>query len=311
MSTNRLLRMLVFLALIVATILGVGVASASRSTISYSAWGPAASIESLPGSSPEVNTAFLDGCPILSRDGLQLYFASNRPDGLDIDIWVAERSSPSAGFGTPVNIGAPINVDGYNDFCPSPMRDGQGFMFVSNRLGGCGGADIYMTRYDPVNGWQEPANLGCQVNSDKDEAGPVLVFAENGPPTLYFSSTRVDELGGSDIYMSEMTGGWSFGKAELVPGVNTDYEDMQPSVRQDGRQIVFASNRPGSLGLDIWSASRESIAVDWSTPVNLGPNVNSTANESRPSLSWDARMLLFGSTRPGEGASDIYYSTRE
>ncbi|MGE5642404.1 MAG: hypothetical protein ACM3Y8_05275 [Byssovorax cruenta] len=311
MSTNRLLRMLVFLALIVATILGVGVASASRSTISYSAWGPAASIESLLGSSSEVNTVFLDGCPILSRDGLKLYLASNRPDGIDIDIWVAERSSSSAGFGTPVNMGAPINVEAYNDFCPSPMRDGQGFMFVSNRPGGCGGADIYLTRYDPINGWQEPVNLGCQVNSDKDEAGPVLVFAENGPPTLYFSSTRVDELGGSDIYMSEMIGGWSFGTAKLIPGVNSDYEDMQPSVSQDGREIIFSSNRPGSLGFDIWSANRDTIAADWSAPINLGSNVNSVANETRPSLSWDARMLLFGSTRPGEGASDIYYSTRE
>ena len=311
MSTNRFIRLLSFVALVAIALLGVRAVNASKSVVSYSPWTPALSIESLPESSSEVNTAFLDGCPILSRDGLQLYLASNRPDGVDLDIWVAERSNPNAGFGTPVNMGSPINVEGYNDFCPSPMRDGQGFMFVSNRPGGCGGADIYLTRYDPVNGWQEPVNLGCQVNSDKDEAGPVLVFAENGPPTLYFSSTRVDELGGSDIYMSEMIGAWSFGEAELVPGVNSGYEDMQPSVRQDGREIVFASNRPSSQGLDIWSASRNSIASDWSTPVNLGPNVNSTANESRPSLSWDARILLFGSTRPGEGASDIYYSTRE
>lgn len=311
MLTNRFLRMVVFVALAVVALPGVGAAGASKSIISYSAWSQSLSIEALPGSSSEVNTAFLDGCPILSRDGLKLYLATNRPDGLDIDIWIAERSDPSSGFGTPLNMGTPINVDAYNDFCPSPMRDGQGFMFVSNRPGGCGGADIYLTRYDPVNGWQEPVNLGCQVNSDRDEAGPVLVFAEAGPPTLYFSSTRADEFGGSDIYMSEMTGGWSFGTAKFVPGVNSDYEDIQPSVGRDGRELVFASNRPGSLGFDIWSARRESIAAAWYMPVNLGSNVNSTANETRPSLSWDARMLLFGSTRPGEGASDIYYSTRE
>ena len=313
MSTNRLISMLVFVSLIAAALLGVEAAYASKSLVSYSAWSPALSIESLPGSSSEVNTAFLDGCPILSRDGLQLYLASNRPDGLDIDIWVAERSSLSLGFGTPVNMGAPINVDGYNDFCPSPMRDGQGFMFVSTRPGGCGGADIYMTRYDgSANSWEQPVNPGCEVNSAADEAGPVLVFAENGSPILYFSSTRADELGGSDIYMSEMTGAWSFGEAKLVPGVNSNSEDMQPSVRRDGREIAFSSNRPGSQGLDIWSASRDSIAGDWSTPVNLGPNVNSTANETRPSLSWDAKTLLFGTTRPGvEGVSDIFYSTRD
>jgi Tol biopolymer transport system component len=311
MSTNNLIRILIFVSLSAAALLGVQAASASKSIVSYSLWSPALSIESLPGSSYEVNTAFLDGCPILSRDSLQLYLASNRPGSLLLDIWVAERTSADQGFGTPVNIGAPVN-SAFNDFCPSPMRDGQGFMFVSNRDGGCGGADIYLTRYDPVNGWQTPVNLGCEVNSSADEAGPVLVFAEPDPPTLYFSSTRSDELGGSDIYRSEMTGAWSFGPATLIPGVNSDYDDMQPSVRRDGREIVFASNRPGSLGFDIWSASRDSIAADWSTPENLGSNVNSIANETRPSLSWDAKMLLFGTTRSGvEGISDIYYSARE
>ena len=298
------------IVMVLVIILG---ATSARAASSFSVWSPALSIESIPGSSSEVNTAFLDGCPILSREGLHLYIASNRLNGLgNLDIWVAERASADGAFGAPVNIGAPINSE-YNDFCPSPLRDGHGFMFVSNRPGGCGGADIYVTRYNPEFGWEAPVNLGCQVNSAADEAGPVLSFAEPGPPTLYFSSTRTDELGGSDIYMSAMTGDWSFGPAALVPGVNSDYDDMQPSVRQDGREIVFASNRPGGVGtanFDVWSASRDRIAEAWSTPVNLGPNVNSTASETRPSLSWDARTLLFGSTRAGEGASDIYYSTR-
>jgi hypothetical protein len=281
---------------------------------SYSDWGAAASLESIPGSSSEVNTAFLDGCPILSRNSLQLYMASNRPDGIgNLDIWVAERTSPDGGFGTPVNMGAPINSE-FNDFCPSPLRDGHGFMFVSNRPGYCGtspNSDIYFTRYDPVHGWQAPVNLGCDVNSPADEAGPVVSYAQTGPPTLYFSSARPGGEGGIDLYMSEMTGNWSFRPANLVPGVNSASDDMQPFVRRDGRELVFSSNRPGSEGFDIWSASRASITDLWSDSVNLGTNVNSPGNETRPSLSWDARTLLFGSTRPGEGVSDIYYSTRD
>jgi hypothetical protein len=255
---------------------------------------------------------------MLSRDGLKLYLASNRPGGIgtgNLDIWVANRDTPDGPFDAPVNIGMPINSEA-NDFCPSPLRDGHGFLFVSNRNGPdtCGGTDIFMTRYDPVDGWKEPTNLGCEVNSPADEAGPVLSFAEPDRPMLYFSSARPDELGGNDIYMSRMTSDWTFGPAELVPGINSDYEDMQPSIRQDGRELVFASNRPDDIGLnnfDIWSASRASIADPWSNVANLGPNVNSPANETRPSLSWDAKMLLFGSTKIGEGASDIYYSTRE
>src|SRR5688500_12935085 len=240
---------------VVLTIMLLVVATPALAAPSFIAWSPALSLESIPGSSSEVNTAFLDGCPILSRNGLELYIASNRPGGLGgLDIWVAERSTPDEGFGTPVNIGAPINSE-YNDFCPSPLRNGHGFLFVSNRPGGCGGSDIYLTRWHPVNGWEEPVNLGCEVNSSADEAGPVLSFAEPGPPTLYFSSTRTGGVGGSDLYMSQMTGAWSFGVAELVPGVNSAYDDMQPSLSRNGRELVFASNRPGSLVFDIWSAT--------------------------------------------------------
>jgi len=278
----------------------------------YSSWGAAASLESVPGTSAELNTAALEGCPTLSHDGLQLYIASNRPGGLGgIDIWVAERASPDDPFGAPANMGAPINSPA-NDFCPSLSRDGKRFLFVSNRPEGCGGADIYMTRYHPEQGWQAPENLGCEVNSSADEAGPVLVQAEPGPPTLYFSSARVGGPGGINLYLSRMVGGWSFGRAELVDGVNSDADDMQPYLRRDGRELVFASNRSGGQGsFDIWSAGRDSIADSWSAPVNLGANVNSAASESRPSLSWEGTMLLFGTTRPGvEGASDIFYSTR-
>jgi len=298
-----------------ALLVGVLAVTPVLAAPSFSSWGPALSLESVPGTSSELNTPFLDGCPMLSRDEQQLYIASNRPDGLGgLDIWVAERASPDGPFGAPVNLGAPINSP-YNDFCPSPLRDGQGFMFVSNRPDpdACGGDDIYLTRRHPVDGWEDPVNLGCEVNSSANEAGPVLSFAEPGPPTLYFSSTRAGGLGGSDLYLSRKADSWSFDPAEPVSSVNSAYDDMQPSVRQDGRELVFASNRPGGQGgFDIWSASRDSIATDWSALVNLGPNVNSAANETRPSLSWEGTTLLFGSNRPGgEGISDIYYTTRD
>jgi hypothetical protein len=277
---------------------------------SFSPWAPALSLSTVPGTSPELNTEFLEGCPFLSRDGLELYIASNRPGGLGgLDIWIADRSTPDGPFGAPYNPGAPINSE-FNDFCPSPLRDGKGFVFVSNRPGGCGGSDIYITRKHPTFGWQEPVNLGCEVNSSSDEAGPVLVFEELGPPTLYFSSTRD---GVSNLYKSRMTGDWTFGPADLIPGVNSAFDDFRPFVSRDGRELYFDSNRPGGLGgFDIWSSNRDSISSEWSLPINLGPDVNSPANETRASLSWDGLMLLFGSDREGgEGSLDIYYSTRE
>jgi hypothetical protein len=115
-----------------------------------------------------------------------------------------------------------------------------------------------------------------------------------------------------DIYVSEL--GWrGFGSATPVVELNDPAaNDIQPNVRKDGLEIVFSSNRSGGLGgQDIWVATRTSIHHPWSTPVNLGPNVNTDAGETRPSFSWDARTLLFGRAPGPEGSSDIYVTTRD
>jgi OOP family OmpA-OmpF porin len=114
---------------------------------------------------------------------------------------------------------------------------------------------------------------------------------------------------GGDLYMSESHGG-VYAPAVLVPGVNSDADDGQPNVRRDGLELFFYSTRPGALGgPDLYSAHRPSTSAPWSTPVNLGSEVNTAAGETRPSLSWDGTTLYFGSTREA-GQSDIYVTTR-
>ena len=272
-------------------------------------WSAAQALESLPGSSGEVNTTFNDGCPIQSPDGLSLFMATNRPDGLGmIDIWVAQRSSIDVGFGPPVNLGAPVNSEA-EDFCPTPVR-GKGLFFVSRRAGGCApnSADMYFARLNPSHGWTAPQHLGCTVNSTGDEFSPAYV-EENGSGVLYFSSNRG---GNHDIYRSVQQSDGTFAAPVAVAGLNTTSDEFRPNVRKDGREIVFDSNRHGGLGAtDIYAATRSSVDQAWSAPVNLGPAINSTAGESRASLSWDGRTLLFGSGKAGgEGMADIYYSTR-
>ena len=274
------------------------------------AWGPAQSLESLPGSSSEVNTASNDGCPIQAPDGLSLYMATNRPGGEGgIDIWVAHRSSTDEGFGAPVNLGPKVN-SGANDFCPTPVR-GKGLFFVSTRAGGCGvgTADIYFARQNPAHGWSTPSHLGCTLNSAGDEFSPSYV-EENGSNVLYLSSNRG---GNHDIYRSLEQGDGSFAAPVAVTEINTTADEFRPNVRKDGREIVFDSNRTGGLGAtDIYSAARSSVDEPFSTPANLGPDINTPAGESRASLSWDGTTLLFGSGKAGgEGMSDIYISTRD
>ena len=298
--------------------------------ISYTPWTTAISAEQIPGTSTEFNSASGDGCPFISPDGRKFFQASNRVGTMGgIDIWVSTREEVSDPWGPPVNVGAPVNSTA-NDFCPTMSRNGHTFYFVSNRVGSgtCGGDDIYVAELGDDGTFGTPTNLGCAVNSAGNEAGPFPLTEPGSGPVLYFSSTRAGGFspeaigaitGDADIYRSEWKAG-SYAAATLVPGVNTASTDLQPNLQRDGIEMYFASNRPGIPGTtgtlggnDIFVATRASAHEAWGTPMDLGANVNSSiGDETRPSLSWDAKTLYFGSTRPfGEGANDIYVTTRE
>lgn len=283
----------------VALLLGVATATAATAA-KYGDWSTPVSAEK--GSSRKLNTAQNDGCPILSPDGLDLYMASTRPGGLGgIDIWVAHRPDTKHGWSAPVNLGAPVN-SASDDFCPTPTT-GNRLFFVTKRDEPNG--DIYVTKLRK-GVWEQPVNLGPNVNSPDQEWSPSVYTDSKGREVLYFSSTRPGGPGLQDIYYSV-----DYGPAKLAPGLNTASDDARPNVRHDGREIVFDSTRPGTLGgPDIWTATRRTDDADWNAPVHLMAQ-SSTAGDTRASLSWDGSYLLFGSAREGgEGEADIYVSTR-
>lgn len=306
------MRMGIKLALL-AAVVSVTPLVAVAQAMHFSAWAPAQKVDEIGGNSSELNTPFLDGCPIQSPDGLSLYMASNRPGGLGLlDIWVARRERTNAPWGAPQNLGEPVNSTA-DDFCPTPVRGG-GLFFVSREAlpGTCGMGDIYFTRFNPSQGWREPEHLACAPegpNSPLDEQGPSYVEV-GGKALLYFSRSSLSVPG--EIYASERLAGGSFGPAAAVSELNdATANDIQPNVRKDGRELVFSSNRSGTLGgQDVWAATRDSVYDPWSAPLNLGEAVNTGAGETRPALSWNAKTLLFGRAPGPEGMSDIYVSTR-
>lgn len=262
-----------------------------------------------------VNSPFAELKPALSRDELSLYFGSNRPDGLGaFDIWVSQRACLDCPWGPPTNLGPPINGSD-NGGQPSLSKDGHLLFFSSNRAGGFGGEDIWMSRRaDPKDdfGWGPPVNLGPDVNTLANENGPSYVKAAEGShANLYFS--RAPEL---NIYYVPITRhGESRGPAVLVSELSDPAGGPRsPTVRADGRELIFwASATRGGLGLaDLWVSTRHSVHDPWSTPQNLGRPVNSEFGELEPGLSHDGRALVFSAsqTRGGVGLNDLWMSTR-
>ncbi len=265
----------------------------------------------------EVNSPVADGCPIEAPDGLSLYIASVRPGTFGgNDIWAADRLSKDQPWGTPLNLGAPVNT-AFADFCPTPL-DGRWLMFVSERPGegtcnsGAGRGDIYLIRQNAAFGWSEPRHLGCiesgtGPNSVGAEFSPSLVKTKQGT-FLYFSSTS---SGNHDIYMSRQKPDGNFEAPVPVTELNTEFDDRMPNVSSDGLEVVFSSTRPTDANgtaafgsFDVYVSTRASTADPWSAPVNLGPNVNTAGSETRSTISADLKRLYFG--RDGE----IYSSTR-
>jgi hypothetical protein len=269
-----------------------------------------------------VNSPFSEFLPTLSRDGLSLYFASDRPGSIGSeDLWVSRRARRGASWGTPVNLGAAINT-AFNERSPELSRDGHFLFFATNRPGGSGDFDIWVawrahTRDDFA--WQPPVNLGSGVNSASGDFGPGHIDNEKiGIPTLYFSSTRPGGLGSADIYRSEMLADGSFGPAVSVSELNSAQGDFRPSIRGDGLEIVFDSNRPGppevpGIGLrDLWVSTRKTLSAPWSIPENLGPAVNTPFNDYLAMLSANGRTMVMVSDRPGGfGGNDLYITTRQ
>jgi len=269
---------------------------------------------------PVVNSRYADIAATLSPDGLSLYFVSNRPGGVGgsgNDIWVSKRASQDSPWEPPVNL-AVINST-RDDGGPTLSSDGHLLFFNSNRPGGnFGAADLYVSRrVDPKDdfGWETPVNLGPLVNTAAGERAPDYVaVGEDGPATLYFNRGNI-ALFGADLYAVAVTrDGEPLGPAELLadlsaPGAN----DAGQSVRTDGREVFFWSDRVGTVGdADIWVSTRRSVRDPWSPPVNIGSVINTEFAEERPNLTHDGRTLLFDSLRPGgvNDSQDIWMSTR-
>ena len=170
-----------------------------------------------------------------------------------------------------------------------------------------------MSRREPTHddfAWETPVSI-TEINSSANDAGPAYFENEEGSPQLYFQSQRAGGAGLADIYRTELQEDGTWSAPQRVAELSTPFQEQRPSIRFDGLEIVFQSNRPPSASFDLWVSTRESVTDAWSTPVRIA-NVNSPQTDAQPYLSGDGMTLYFTSDRAGGlGANDIWVSTRE
>jgi len=144
---------------------------------------------------PIVNSNAWDASPALTQDGTVLYFSSDRPGGKGgTDIYMPRRTRE--GWTKPQNVNE-IN-SASDEMTPYIAADGKTFYFASNRNGGAGGFDIYVTRKSG-DSFSSPTNIGTPINSEFDD---IAYIAKINTDHAYFASTRSGGAGGLDVYFA-------------------------------------------------------------------------------------------------------------
>jgi outer membrane protein OmpA-like peptidoglycan-associated protein/tetratricopeptide (TPR) repeat protein len=191
-----------------------------------------------------VNTPFNEGAQHISQDGKWLVYAGcNFPDGYgSCDIYISILTA--SGWSKRENLGEAINSEAWESTpCLSP--DKQELYFSSNRPGGYGGSDIYVSRLRPNGRWSSPQNLGQLVNTAGDESAPFM-HADN--ETLYFTSSGLQGYGGKDIFFSKKRMSGFDTAVNLGYPINTIDNEGGLIVAANGVNAFYSSDRADSRG---------------------------------------------------------------
>lgn len=196
-----------------------------------------------------INAEPSKGAINISQDGEWLIFAGNFPgkgDG-DFDLFISYNTP--TGWSEPINMGYSINTE-FWESSPSLSPDKNALYFSSNRPGGYGGRDLYVSYRKPNGTWTPAENMGPDINTKGDELAP-FIHADN--QTLYFTSNGLPGYGGTDIYVTrKVNGKWGVPENLGYP-INTIENEGSLFVASDGITAYYASDRADTRGeLDLY-----------------------------------------------------------
>jgi outer membrane protein OmpA-like peptidoglycan-associated protein len=273
---------------------------------------------------PEINTSASEFWPVPTADGGELYFTgSGRSDGLGgEDIY--RSVSASTGWHQAGPMGHDVNSPSHNESTDAISADGNKLIMFSTHEDPSG--SIYY-RYRTASGCSEtqtyPAPINLEGSFDaggfETSDGKAILFASQRSSCIGEYHEKGELFHGSgwgniDIFVCLKTlDGWSEA-INLGPTINTPYCDYSPFLHPDGKTLYFSSDGHAGLGrLDLYKSTRlrEDSWTDWSTPVNLGKQIN-TAGEDwgyKIATAGDVAYFSANDREGGYGGNDIYSIT--
>ncbi len=216
------------------------------------------------------------------------------------------------------NLSGGLNSDS-SDFAPIVSPDGNYLYFTSDREGGYGGQDIWVSERKDGK-WSEPENVGLPINNKLNQGPDCFVWGED-KQYLYLTYCNPTDDGLCDVYVSERISGKTWSKPRDVGWpINTDYSDANASWDYINQTLYFTSTRPGGIdgpgpkrlkneaSYDIWRC-RLGDDGNWDEPENLGAPVNTPQWEGVAFFHAADGYLYFSSNgHGGEGGADVFRS---
>ena len=189
--------------------------------------------------SRNINSVYNEGACSVSADGntLILTLCEGRKTMGNCDLFISKFDGV---WGEPENLGREVNSP-FWDSQPSLSADGKTLYFSSNRSGGFGQRDIWVTQFSDGK-WEIPQNLGPLINTPYDETTPFIHFNNQ---SLFFSSQGHVGLGGFDLFKSERdTTSWTLPENLAYP-INDEENQIGIFITADGREGLYTKDEAG------------------------------------------------------------------
>ena len=270
-----------------------------------------------PSSFKLVNSVFDDQNPVISPDGKVLYITvANHPQNIggkkDLgDIWFSIFTG--ADWSAPIHAGNVINDKGYNGVAGFSL-DGNTLFLLSHYDGAKGKAATQGISYSRKisSGWSSPENITIPYFLNRSPGLSGYLSLDGS--TFVFSADSYNTKGAEDIYVCFRKGDGSWTEPKnLGSSINTELQELSPSLSADKKMIYFSSNgRSGYGSFDVYYSQRlDDTWTNWSAPVSQGARVNSEGRElsfrSYPQMG----LALFTSTLNSDGYGDVRMMTVE
>jgi hypothetical protein len=197
-----------------------------------------------------INTGENEGAQSISANGRFMVFtACNKTDAVGrCDLYFSKKVGDKWTY--PRNMQPPVNSR-YKETQPSLSADGRTLYFASDRPGGKGQLDVWVTSRDDNGNWSQPINLGDTINTRYHEMSP---YVHQDNQTLYFASDGQIGLGGFDLFVSRRDNEGKWGTPQnLGYPINTNKDEFGLIVNAKGNKAYFSSDRDPAMGKDIYT----------------------------------------------------------